>query len=333
VPTETEGTEVLVLLDDEWARRSLVDDVRSGLAEVPRSLSPHWLYDDRGSDLFDQITRLPEYYPTECEREILAREASSVVSLPGADVVVGLGPGTSAKTRTLLDAFHAVGRLSEFIALDVSEQTLRTAVAALGARYPNALVRGIVGDFNQHLGSIPHSGRRMIAFLGGTLGNYTAPARREFLASVSAALDTGEHLLLGVDLVKPRERLIAAYHDEHGLTEAFIRNALDVVNDELGANFVQDRFEYICLWDETEERVDMRLRSRLAQQVSIPGADLVIEVAAGEDIGIEISTKFRAQRLGGELAAEGLAVVAVWTDANDDFALVLARRVATESLR
>jgi len=333
VSTETEGTEVLVLLDDEWARRSLVDDVRSGLAEVPRSLSPHWLYDDRGSDLFDQITRLPEYYPTECEREILAREASSVVSLTGADVVVELGSGTSDKTRTLLDAFHAVGRLSEFIALDVSEQTLRTAVAALGARYPNALVRGIVGDFNQHLGSIPHSGRRMIAFLGGTLGNYTAPARREFLASVSAALDTGEHLLLGVDLVKPRERLIAAYHDEHGLTEAFIRNALDVVNDELGANFVQDRFEYICLWDETEERVDMRLRSRLAQQVSIPGADLVIEVAAGEDIGIEISTKFRAQRLGGELAAEGLAVVAVWTDANDDFALVLARRVATESLR
>jgi len=333
VSTETEGTEVLVLLDDEWARRSLVDDVRSGLAEVPRSLSPHWLYDDRGSDLFDQITRLPEYYPTECEREILAREASSVVSLTGADVVVELGSGTSDKTRTLLDAFHAVGRLSEFIALDVSEQTLRTAVAALGARYPNALVRGIVGDFNQHLGSIPHSGRRMIAFLGGTLGNYTAPARREFLASVSAALDTGEHLLLGVDLVKPRERLIAAYHDEHGLTEAFMRNALDVVNDELGANFVQDRFEYICLWDETEERVDMRLRSRLAQQVSIPGADLVIEVAAGEDIGIEISTKFRAQRLGGELAAEGLAVVAVWTDANDDFALVLARRVATESLR
>ncbi|MSW41498.1 MAG: L-histidine N(alpha)-methyltransferase, partial [Actinobacteria bacterium] len=153
MPTETQGTEVLVLLDDEWARRSLVDDVRSGLAEVPRSLSPHWLYDDRGSDLFDQITRLPEYYPTECEREILAREASSVVSLTGADVVVELGSGTSDKTRTLLDAFHAAGRLSEFIALDVSEQTLRTAVAALGARYPDALVRGIVGDFNQHLGS------------------------------------------------------------------------------------------------------------------------------------------------------------------------------------
>ncbi|MSV73050.1 MAG: L-histidine N(alpha)-methyltransferase [Actinobacteria bacterium] len=324
---------MLVLLDDEWARRSLVDDVRSGLAEVPRSLSPHWLYDDRGSDLFDQITRLPEYYPTECEREILAREASSVVSLTGADVVVELGSGTSDKTRTLLDAFHAAGRLSEFIALDVSEQTLRTAVAALGARYPDALVRGIVGDFNQHLGSIPHSGRRMIAFLGGTIGNYTAPARREFLAGVSAALEPGEHLLLGVDLVKPRDRLIAAYHDEQGLTEAFIRNALDVVNNELGANFVQDRFEYICLWDETEERVDMRLRSRRAQRVSIPGADLVIEVAAGEDIGIEISTKFRAEGLGGELAAEGLAVVTVWTDANEDFALVLARRVATESYR
>ena len=331
--TEAEDAEVLVLLDDDWSRRSLIADVRSGLAEVPRSLPPHWLYDDRGSDLFDQITRLPAYYPTEREREILAREAADIVRLTGADVVVELGSGTSDKTRTLLDAFHSAGSLAEFIALDVSEQTLRTAVAELSDRYPDVRVRGIVGDFNQHLGSIPRTGRRVIAFLGGTIGNYTNPARRAFLASVSDALDAGEHLLLGVDLVKPRERLIAAYHDEQGLTEAFIRNSLDVVNRELGAGFVQDRFEYVCLWDHVEERVDMRLRSLLAQRVIIPGADLDIDLSAGEDIGVEISAKFRADRLGDELAAAGLRVVELWTDAHDDFALVLARRVAAGSPR
>lgn len=324
---------MLVLLDDDWSLRSLIADVRSGLAEVPRSLPPHWLYDERGSDLFDQITRLPEYYPTEREREILVREAADIVRLTGAEVVVELGSGTSDKTRTLLDAFDSAGRLAEFVALDVSEQTLRTAVAELSKRYPDARVRGIVGDFNQHLGSIPHTGRRVIALLGGTIGNYTPSARGEFLASVSDALDAGEHLLLGVDLVKPSERLIAAYHDEQGLTEAFIRNSLDVVNRDLGAGFVQDRFEYVCLWDDVEERVDMRLRSLFAQRVTIPDADVAFDLAAGEDIGVEISAKFRADRLSDELASAGFGVVALWTDAHGDFALVLARRVDAGSPR
>jgi len=318
-----------VLLDPEWAHRALVGDVRSGLGSYPRSLSPHWLYDDKGSDLFDQITRIPEYYPTEAEREILRRESDTIVQLSGADCVVELGAGTSDKTTTLLDAFYRAGRLRSFIPFDVSEAPLHQSSVDLHGRYPGVAVHAIVGDFNHHLSHLPREGHRMIAFLGGTIGNYAPAERAEFLLALAASLRPGEHLLLGTDLVKSADRLIAAYDDPAGITERFIRNSFSVVNRELDADFDQSGFEYVCFWDPTRERVDMRMRSLTTQQVSIPGAQIDFRLEEGEEIRIEISSKFRREGLAAELASAGLELQGFWTDEAGDFALSLSRRIVS----
>lgn len=311
-------------LDDGWARRALVDDVRRGLGRHPLRLPCRWLYDDRGSDLFDQITRLPEYYPTEAERSVLAREADSIAALTGADIFVELGSGTSDKTLTLLDAFTATGQLDRFVPFDVSEQTLRDAAETLATRYPGVRVHGIVGDFTLHLAHIPVDGVPLVAFLGSTIGNLYTEERHAFLSMLADRLPPDGWLLLGTDLAKPVDRLVAAYDDAQGITAEFSRNVLHVLNRELGADFDVDAFEHVALWDPRFSRMDLRLRAEGDHHVSVPAADLAIDLYDGEEIRIEISTKFTVPRITDDLARAGFRTRQVWTDEPGDVAVLLA---------
>lgn len=299
-------------------------DVRAGLASPPRELPPKWFYDERGCELFEQITRLPEYYPTRREREILAREAAAIAHLAGADTLVELGSGTSEKTRLLLDAMAAAGSLRRIVAFDVSEPTIRTATAALAAEYPGTSVHGVVGDFDHHLDRLPGGGRRMVAFLGSTIGNLRPAERKRFLADVAAGMAPGDSLLLGTDLVKRRDRLEAAYDDAAGVTAAFNRNVLAVLNRELGADFDPHRFDHVARYDEDNEWVDLGLRARTAHLVTVPEPGLALDLAEGETIRTEISAKFRRAGVEAELGGAGLEPAAWWTDENNDFALSLS---------
>ncbi|WP_408897530.1 L-histidine N(alpha)-methyltransferase [Nocardioides sp. R1-1] len=316
--------EVCVLLEPDWASDSLAADVRRGLSQVPRTLPPRWLYDDRGSALFDEITRLPEYYPFAAERSILEAHADEIVAASGATALIELGSGTSEKTRLLLDAFTRAGQLTRFAPVDVAEGTLRQAAADIAERHPGLEVLAVVGDFTLHLAHLPKGGRRMVAFLGGTIGNLYREERAAFLGALADVLEPGDSVLLGTDLVKSADRLIAAYDDAQGVTEDFIRNSLVVVNRELGADFDPSAFSYVPFWDPHMERMDLRLRAEVPQRVTIPGAELVLDLAMGEEIRVEISTKFRVSRIAGELETAGLGVARVWTDPEGDFALTLA---------
>ena len=313
-----------VHLDPEWARGALIDDVRRGLGRRPLRLPPRWLYDERGSALFDRITRLDEYYPTEAERSILEREADHIAAITGADTIIELGSGTSDKTHTLLEAFDATGRLQRFVPFDVSEPFLRDAADALNERYPNLHVHGVVGDFTLHVPHLPTDGTPMVAFLGSTIGNLYVEERRAFLAMLGDHLPSGAWLLLGVDLVKPVDRLVAAYDDPHGVTAEFTRNALVVLNRELGADFDVEAFDHIALWDPLHERMDLRLRANGEHHVRVPGAELDLELADGEEIRIEISTKFRIPSITAEVEAAGFRTRQVWTDDRGDVALLLS---------
>lgn len=321
-------TTVSVLLAPGAAEKALVDDVRRGLGTLPRTLPPRWLYDERGSRIFDEITRLEEYYPTEAERSVLAAHVDEIVELSGATTVVELGSGTSDKTRTILDAFHDAGRLHRFVPVDVSEEVLREAADMLAARYPGTDVAAIVGDFTLHLGHLPQGERTLVAFLGGTIGNLYVEERAAFLGALADSLQPGDAVLLGTDLVKPADRLVAAYHDASGTTEAFVVNVLHVLNRELDADFDPGAFSYVPLWDPVMTRMDLRLRAEAPQTVTIPGADLRVELAAGEEIRVEISTKFTLDQVRDELAAVGLEVQRSWTDDAGDFGLTLATKQA-----
>ncbi len=313
-----------VMVDGDWVQRALVDDVRRGLGGHPLKLPPRWLYDERGSDLFDQITRLPEYYPTEAERSILRREATTIAELTGADTIIELGSGTSDKTRTLLDAFQGTGTLRRFVPIDVSESTLRDAAATLSVRYPGLHVHGVVGDFTLHLSHLPTDGVPLVAFLGSTIGNLYVEERRAFLAMLAERLPVGGWLLLGVDLVKPVDRLVAAYDDPQGVTAEFTRNVLVVLNRELGADFDVDAFDHVALWDPLRERMDLRLRVNGDQSVRVPTAEVELELRDGEEIRVEISTKFRVPAITGEVSDAGFRVRQLWTDRAGDFGLLLA---------
>jgi L-histidine Nalpha-methyltransferase len=320
-----------VLLEPDWATGSLVTDVRRGLSRHPLTLRPKWLYDEHGSSLYDEITRLPEYYPFAAERSILEQHADEMVEASAATTLVELGSGTSEKTRLLLEAFTKAGQLTRFTAVDVAEETLRVACRIIADRYPDLEASALVGDFTLHLAHLPQGGRRMVAFLGGTIGNLYEEERCAFLGALADQLQPGDSLLLGTDLVKSADRLIAAYHDEAGLTAKFIRNSLTVLNRELGADFDPTTFSYIPFWDPHMERMDLRLRSEAPQRVTIPGADLLLDLAAGEEIRVEISTKFRVSGIRAELENAGLHVTRVWTDEQEDFALTLStKRSPTE---
>lgn len=320
----TEPVTVDVLLTPADLEAALRADVRDGLSAAPKVLPPKWFYDDRGCELFDQITRLPEYYPTETERSILRAEAAAIAEVSGADTIVELGSGTSDKTRTLLEAFAATGQLRRFVAFDVNEATVRAAGAALAEELPGLLVHSVVGDFEHHLGELPVEGRRLVAFLGSTIGNLDPAERKSFFADLASNLRSGDALLLGTDLVKDVGRLEAAYDDAQGVTAEFNLNVLRVVNRELGADFDLTGFRHRAFFDPHEEWIEMRLVSERAQTVRIEALALEVEFAAGEELRTEISAKFRRTRVEGELAGAGLQLVRWMTDPADDFALSLA---------
>lgn len=315
---------VEVHLEADDLRRALRDDVRRGLTAAPKCLPPKWFYDERGCELFEEITRLPEYYPTQREREILEARADEVAALTSADTLVELGSGTSAKTRLLLDALRDHGTLRRFVPFDVSEPTLRAAGASIVSEYPGVAVHAVVGDFEHHLGLLPRDGRRLVAFLGGTIGNLAPAERAKFLSEMAGLLAPGDALLLGTDLAKDEERLVRAYDDAAGVTAAFNRNVLHVMNRELDADFAPEQFAHVARWNRDEEWIEMRLRADGPQRVRVGALDLDVDFEDGEELRTEISAKFRRPRLEAELSAAGLALQQWWTDAAGDFALSLA---------
>ena len=314
-------------LDQAWIDQALRADVTEGLVSQPKELPSKWFYDDRGSELFDQITRLPDYYPTRREREILEREMGVIAERSGADTVVELGSGTSEKTRIVLDALAATGRLRRYVPFDNSETTLRNAAVELAAGYEGLAVHGVVGDFEHHLGHIPEGGCQLVMLLGGTIGNFPPAPRKDFLAAVANTMVPGDTFLLGFDLVKSLDRLIAAYDDPEGVTAAFNRNVLSVINNRLGADFDLGQFEHEARFDDEEEWVEMWLRSRRAQRVTINGLGMAVDFAQNERMRTEISAKFRSENIGPELASVGLAMECLWTDVKGDYALTLSRMV------
>ncbi len=304
--------------------RALRADIHDGLTTQPKELQPKWFYDERGSDLFDQITRLAEYYPTEAEREILLTHADTIIERAGADTIVELGAGTSDKTRALLDAARVDGRLDRFIPFDVSEEFLRSTAATFAQTYPGLRVHGVVGDFDRHLERIPGGGKRLVVLLGGTIGNYQPVPRKEFLRRIVEGMRPGDRFLLGTDLVKEQSRLELAYDDPAGITAEFNKNILQVVNRELDADFDLHRFDHVATWDDHEEWMDLGLRSRVDHDVRVEALDLDVHFAAGEYMRTEVSAKFRIEKFTAELASVGLHVEHWFTDRAADFAVSLS---------
>ena len=307
-------------------RAALRRDARVGLSATPKAMPPVWFYDDRGSELYEAITRTPEYYPFRTEQALLRRSGDEIAEAAAATVLVELGSGNSEKTRLLLDAMAtATAGLGGYVPFDVAEGTMRAAAQAV-ADDLGIGVHAVVGDFHEHLDGIPAvEGPRLVAFLGSTIGNFAPDQRARFLAEVAGLLEPHDRFLLATDMVKPVDRLVAAYDDAAGVTAAFDRNLLAVLNRELGADFALDRFEHLSVWDAGNQGIEMRLRATEAMTVTLPAIDLVVDFAAGEQMRTEISAKFTVDQVRGELARAGMAVVGLWTDPAGDYLLTLAR--------
>jgi L-histidine N-alpha-methyltransferase len=299
-------------------------DALDGLTASPKHLPPKWFYDERGSLLFDDITRLEEYYPTRRETEILERESAAIAARTGAGTLLELGSGTSTKTHLLLGGLEGAGTLERIVPFDVCEPILRAAAPELAERYPGVRVDVVVGDFERHLGRLPMEGTTLIAFLGGTIGNLRPTERAKFLSELTDQMAPGDWLLLGTDLVKDPDRLVAAYDDALGVTAEFNRNVLHVLNRELGGDLEPDRFAHVARWDPDEQWIEMHLRSEGEQRAHLAAIDLDVAFADGELLHTEISAKFTRGRLEGELAAAGLDLEELLTDDAGDFALSLA---------
>ena len=313
------------LLDEADRRSALYDETFWSLRKRPKELPPVWLYDERGSRLFEQITHLPEYYPTGCEQEILTAHAAELAVWTEARTLIELGAGTSAKTRTLLDALHANGTLERFVPLDASEEVLRASASTIAELYPIA-VHAIVGDFERHLDALPQGENRLIAFLGSTIGNLHPDRRARLLAAIAATLGPSDAFLLGIDLVKDRGRIEAAYNDSRGVTESFVRNGLDAVNRELRADLDQELLAFEARWDEQREWMDIGFLARVEQRITFAELDTVVHLEQGEKLRLEVSTKFRRETIERELVAAGMQPVAWWSDPAAEFALLLATR-------
>ena len=316
---------------DSWLtegdERTLADDVLDGLTKPFKELPPKHFYDTRGSELFDQICELPEYYPTRTERAILETHAADIVEAGQTEELLELGSGYATKTRVLLDAMAEAGTLRRYLPFDVAESVVRQTAEDLIEEYPGLHVYGVVGDFERHLDRVPRSeGPRTVAFLGGTIGNFPPGSRRRFLRSLAGLLSTGDYLLLGTDLVKDIDVLEAAYDDSAGVTAEFNRNVLHVLNRELDADFPTEHFEHVAFFDPDREWIEMRLRARRACHVRIGALDLEVDFARGEELRTEISAKFTRARLQADYAASGLELAEWFTDDRQLFALSLASR-------
>jgi L-histidine N-alpha-methyltransferase len=311
--------------------RTLADDVLDGLTRPFKELPPKHFYDARGAELFDRICDLPEYYPTRAERAILEQRSAEIVERTGAAELVELGSGTAAKTSLLLGAMADAGTLRRYVPIDVTESMVRASAERLVAEFDGLRVHGIVGDFERHLDRVPApvAGQpRIVAFLGGTIGNFPPGSRRRFLRTLSGLLGPDDHLLIGTDLVKDVAVLEAAYDDRAGTTAAFNRNVLHVVNRELDADFVPEAFDHVAFFDREREWIEMRLRARRPQRVLVGELGLRLNFAAGEELRTEISAKFTRERIAADLTAAGMLLTDQLTDPDGLFALNLARRRA-----
>jgi len=313
-----------VYLTEADAESELRSDARTGLTALPKVLPPKWFYDAAGSEIYERITALPEYYPFNAEREILRARAGDIAAASGAEALVELGSGSSEKTRWLLDALSARGTLDSYLPLDVSEAALKDATASLVLDYPRLMVHGIVGDFTQHLSRIPARGKRLIAFLGGTIGNLLPADRAVFLRSARAVLRPGEQLLVGVGLVIDPAVMVPAYDDAQGVTAEFNKNVLHVLNRELRADFDVEAFDHVALWNAEREWIEMRLRARRRMTVRVAELGLAVPFAEGEELRTETSAKFRAAGVRAELTSAGFELTEWWTDSSERFAMALA---------
>ena len=318
--TRSPTAEIAVRYSADERKAELAEEARLGLTSTPKELQPKWFYDERGSELFDAITRLPEYYLTRAERSILERHAGEIAAMTDATTLIELGSGTSDKTRLLLDVLAP----RRFVPFDVSEETLRASAQRLAREYPDLEVLAVVGDFEHHLPLLPTNGRRLLAFLGSTIGNLPPTRRRLFLSDVAATLGDGDTFLLGIDLVKSPARLVAAYDDASGVTREFNLNVLRVLNRELGGDFDVSAFEHVAHWNAEAEWMEMFVRSVREQTVRLEALELDVAFDAGELMRTEISAKFHLRQLADELDAAGLATQRCWTDDAGDFALLLA---------
>jgi len=318
--TETVRIEHCDVLD------TLGEDVRAGLALPLKELPPKYFYDERGSELFDRITSLPEYYPTRCERSILNRHAPGIVASSGAEELVELGSGTASKTRALLYAMAGTGTLRRYVPFDVDESVVQACAVELVELYPGLEVHGVVGDFGRDLDHVPAGRRRLFAFLGGTIGNLYPRERTLFLRRLRTAMGPDDRLVIGTDLVKDRDVLEAAYNDSEGVTGEFNRNVLRVINQGLAADFEPEAFEHVAFFDEANSWIEMRLRANGAQTVHIHGVNLDVRFADGEEIRTEISAKFTRDAVDAELRQAGLRLDDFLTDDGGLFGLAVASR-------
>ncbi|WP_426997483.1 L-histidine N(alpha)-methyltransferase [Pseudarthrobacter sp. N5] len=321
----TDRRSVFHHLPPDHVGRSLRADVLAGLTASPKTLPSKWFYDERGSGLFEQITELPEYYPTRAEREVLELFAEEIAAASPAEILIELGSGSSRKTPLLLDALKAAGSLRRYVAVDVSESALLDAGNALAPAFPDLELHAVTADFETQLHLLPRQGHRMVAFLGGTIGNFEPAARARFLADIHELLGSaGGSLLLGTDLVKSPRVLVPAYADADGVTADFNRNVLRVLNTELGADFDVEAFEHVAVWRPREEWIEMRLRASRPMRVHLPGVNLDIRFHDGEELRTEISAKFRVGGVAEELQGAGFSVLGQWTDRQNRYALTLA---------
>ena len=313
-----------VHLSPEDVQRQMRQDALVGLQASEKSIPPVWFYDERGSRLFEEITQLPEYYPTRAERALLEAHAASIAQLSKADTLVELGAGLCEKTRVLLSALQQAGTLTRYVPFDVSDEFLRGAATALSEEYGALDIHLVIGDFHHHLTEIPTDGRRMVAFLGGTIGNLNPAQRARFLFDLNCTMSSDDSLLLGADLVKDRGRLVSAYDDAAGVTADFNRNVLHVLNEQLGGDFDPERFRHVALWNEEEQWIEMRLRAERPTEVSLSGAGITVNFDEGEDLLTEISAKFTPERIERELSEAGFVVEGVWGADEGEFLLALA---------
>lgn len=322
---QTASRVTIDVLEDGGPFAGLAEDVRRGLTAPLKELDPKYLYDERGSRLFEEITGQPEYYPTRAERAILVERAPQIVAEAGAEELVELGAGAAEKTRLLLDAMRDAGALDRYVPVDICEGITVESARRLTAEYEGLEVHGLVCDFvDGALGDLPSGSRRLIALLGGTIGNLRPDRQEAFLARLASLMDPEDRLLLGTDLVKDRARLEAAYDDRAGVTAAFNRNVLLMLNRELDGEFDPEAFEHVARWDARHERIDIRLRSLRAQRVRVGALDMEVELAPGEEIRTELSHKFTRPKLEHLYRAAGLVMCGWFTDPEGLYALSLA---------
>jgi len=311
---------------DPGPDRAALEELRRCLAERPPRLPSKYFYDDRGSALFERITELPEYYQTRTEAALLTAEADRIAALTAAEELVELGSGAATKTRILLAAMARAGNLRLYVPLDVSEGIVRRVARELVAEYPGLEVHGVVGDFLEHLEELPAGRRRLVIFLGGTIGNLGPVRERELLCEIHDAMSPGDHFLLGTDLIKDPAALEAAYNDAAGVTAEFNRNILAVVNRLAGGDFEPERFAHRAFWDAPMHRIEMRLVATAPQTVRLAAIPLTLTLAEGDEISTEISTKYDRDLARDLLAGAGFRPLEWFTDPGERFGLTLAAR-------